>query len=385
MSGVGGMGTGGTSGVGGMGTGGTSGVGGMGTGGMSGTGGGGGSGGGTTGTVIAVASPTGDTAQWTPNTGWAAAGGLNLMVKYGALAPFGNGGLLVARRQSATPADDNELFWSIWVPGAGFTAAQKVGNFGFAKDGPAVAPHGVAALTTFLGTDNKHYYAQLENGAFGPFSPIPATMSTQAFGPSAAALAPQGAAGVYGVYAGDNGSLYYVFKSGPGASWSTSSAVSGSPVVNTITPATLVDAADDLLMFYVRQSDGKICLVKLTTPQNSFTTEEVLNANAITSMSPSVARTKTGDYIVAWHGYNGNGIYFLRGKEGAWGTPVTVETPATATSAPVALGGLSGADAEILYTSGGSLRHARVSGNAAMPATVPNINNATGVTATVVP
>lgn len=297
---------------------------------------------------------------------------------------MGGGALAVMR--SAVMAEENELYWSTWSKAMGFSAPQKVGTFGFAADGPSTAPAGIASVMTFLGTDNKHYFAQNDTGAmFGAFGPIPAGMvQIQAFGPSATTLASDGT-GVYAVYAGDNSQIYYSYKPSPGGAWGPSTQSVTSNVVNTIRPFAFVDAAMDLRIFYVRQSDNRVCMVKLVTPQNAWTAEEPI-ASATTSKPISATEVSPGgDIVVAYHGLINEGIYFVRGKDGAFATISTVEVPAGTSSSPVVTRGLSGADAEILYAAEGKLRHARVLGSVATPATVLNLMGVDTVSATMVP
>jgi len=387
MMGTGGMNAGGAGGMNAGGAGGSGGMGGAGGAGGMGAGGAGGMGGGSAaGTLLVLAGPDAGEAHFQPQTGWAT-GSINLQFSASALAPHDGGAIAVARRLSANGAENDELFWATWKAGAGFGAVQKVGNFGFAKDGPALAPAGVAAVMTFLGTDSKHYYAQLDAGAFGPFGAIPAGMvQDQAFGPSAATLAPNGAAGVYAVYAGDDGKIYYSSKSGPGGAWAASSGVPTSPVVNYIRPVASFDAiTKKLSILYVRGSDKRICLVELQTPQNSWSTEAPIDLTALTAVSPSIV-VHDGVYTIAWHGYVDNGIYLLRGQgPAAWGAPKTVEAPLTPTTEPIVLPGLPGADAEIVYATGGKLKHARLVADAVTVSEVPGVNNVNNLSATIVP
>lgn len=339
-----------------------------------------------TGTLVVAAGPNASAgeAHFDPVSGWAT-GPVSIDFSAVALAPkMGGGAVALLRRKSAVQAEDNELFWATWAAGVGFGAAQKVGDFGFAKDGPDVAQAGVASVMTFLGTDNKHYYAQLDNGAFSPFGQIPAGVGSQAFGPSASTLASDGVAGAYAVYAGDDAHLYYVYKSSPGGSWTTSSQAPTSLVSNALRPFALVDADQDLRIFYIRQSDNRICTVKLITPQNAWSAEETVGT-ASSSKSPSVAATAQGDFVVAYHGLLNEGMYFVRGKDGAWGAVTTIDVPATATTAPAAARGLAGADAEVMYATGGKLKHARIKANSATVADVTGPMNVTVVSAVVVP
>jgi hypothetical protein len=370
-----------TTGAGGMGgasTTSTTGAGGMGTGGAGGAA--------PTGTLLVLAGSDATEAHWSPGAGWAT-GSINLIFSGAAVTPYLGGALAIGRRVSGLPGENDQLMWSLWMPGSGFGPVSPVNGATFAKGVPALGSFGFAALALWLGTDNKHHYSQFENGLFSPTGFVPAGMvQNPAFGPSAAALSNTvGANAISAVYAGDDGKAYHVDKLGPGGSWAPSSQVVGSTVDNTVAPAAIIDAANDLLVFYVRQSDKRLCMNKLTTPQNTWGVEQVLHQDALSAQSPSVTLTSTGDILVAWHGFNDEGVYFLRGNDGAWGAPVTVATPLTPTTRPIALRGLAGADAEIVYATGGKLKHARVSGAMAVVSEAPVQTNVTSVAATVLP
>lgn len=346
----------------------------------------GGAGGSPTGTLVVMAGPTAAAASFEPATGWTNAP-LNFTFYSADIAPrMAGGALAVMRRSSGVAEENNELFWTTWTKAMGFSTPQKVGTFGFTQDVPATAPAGVASVMTFLGTDNKHYFAQNDSGnSFGMFGPVPAGMvQNQAFGPSASVLASDGV-GVYAVYAGDNAQLYYSYKPGPGGAWGPSTQAPTSTVVNTIRPFAFVDAAQDLRIVYARQSDNRICMVKLITPQNAWTAEETIATAATSKQVTAVELSPGGDIVIAYHALINEGIYFVRGKDGAFVSVSTVEVPLVGTSTPIVVRGLSGADAEIVYTAGGKLRHARVNGNGATTSDVPGVTTATTVTATMVP
>lgn len=327
-----------------------------------------------------MAGPSAGGAYYEPASGWVNAP-LSFTFSSAEIAPRLAGGALGVMRRS----DNNELFWTSWTKAAGFTMPQQVNTFGFGVDGPATAPVGIASVMTFLGTDNKHYFAQNDNGAmFGGFAPIPAGMvQIQAFGPSATSLASDGI-GVYAVYAGDNAQLYYSYKSSAGGAWGPSTQAATSMVVNTIRPFAFVDSAMDLRIFYVRQGDNRVCMVKLITPQNAWSAEETI-ATATSGKQLGAVETSNGDIVVTYHGLINEGIYFVRGKDGAFTNISTVEVPAGTSSTPVVVKGLSGADAEILYATGNKLRHARIMGNMATPVDVPGLTGVTHVAATLVP
>ncbi len=348
---------------------------------------GGGGGGGATGTLLVLAGGIPDSlataATWSAGA-WSTTS-VNLQFKDAALAPTEGGALAVMRRLSNNPPmGDDDLFLATWTSGGGFGAPATTGAA--AKDAPALAPHGVATMLAALDTQNKHVFAQYEAGQLGPFGAVPAGMpGSQAFGPSGPALAPFGAASVYISYSGDDEKLYMSLKSGPGGVWTPSQQVPVSLTVNAHTPALVVDGADDLHLFHVRKSDGRVCTASLITPQNAWNPEEAVHMDAITNRSPAAALLPNGDILVAWHGFDNNGIYFSRRQGGVWSAPVTVEEPAMPSSAPVVVMGLGGADAEILYTAGAKLRWARVSGTTATFGPDPGVSNVSSLAALVVP
>jgi cysteine-rich repeat protein len=301
-------------------------------------------------------------ARWLPGPGWTSSqAGTGVAEAVFAATP--TGALAVVRRDSPEPQDDNEMAFAPWSPGQPDELLNfaDVGVFGVGVDGPGLAVVADTATLAFLGTDFKHYSSLQTNGMWAAFAPIPAGMvQVQAFGPSAAALA-GGQSETYAVYAGDDGKIYYTLKSSPGGAWQASAQASPPSVVNTLTPAALVDPEGDLLIAYVRKADGKIGVAKLITPQNTWTTETVVAADAITGSELALLRTDGDAYYIAWKGFGANSIHAVRGTaHNMWGTPFTIDSPMTASSPPALARGLPGADAELVFTTGGKLRHARL-------------------------
>jgi hypothetical protein len=166
----------------------------------------------------------------------------------------------------------------------------------------------------FVGQDNKHYGSVWTAGLFAPTGPVPAGMvQVQAFGPSAATITTNGN-DAYAAYAGDDEHVYYVWKTGPGGSWAASSQVPSGLVKNALPPAIVLDGAGKVYFFFVRKVDAKVAFVTLTTPQMTWSAETLVDANALTQGAVTATRTSTGDVLVAWHGYNDEGLYFARGE-----------------------------------------------------------------------
>ena len=294
------------------------------------------------------------------------------------------GALAAIRRASAVPAEDDELWSSPWSPGddALFPSFTKVGAFGFASDGPSLAAVADTVTLAFLGTDNKHYSALRSGETWAPFAKLPAgQLDLQAFGPSAAVVIP-GQAETYAVYTGDDARIYYSSKPAPDAAWVASQAAPPAGVLGS--PVGLVDPQADLLVAYVRKTDGKLALIKLLTPQNAWTKETLVHPEAITGSAISLTRLADGRHALAWRGFDNDGIYLaLAADFDAWDAPQTVELPPSVTTPPLLIPGATGADLEILYTAGGKLRHARLQGDTlAPPVDVPGVSGAATLAAT---
>jgi hypothetical protein len=281
----------------------------------------------------------------------------------GAAAHLQDGDVVaVARQASADPLQDDLLLGAVWSGGAsaGFSG---IGAAFSTKGNPGLGGFVDAAQLVFLGQDNKHYGSVWTAGLFAPTGPVPAGMvQVQAFGPSAATITTNGN-DAYAAYAGDDEHVYYVWKTGPGGSWAASSQVPSGLVKNALPPAIVLDGAGKVYFFFVRKVDAKVAFVTLTTPQMTWSAETLVDANALTQGAVTATRTSTGDVLVAWHGYNDEGLYFARGDEAGFSVPAAIELPAGASTLPVAVSGVAGADAEVLYGVGGNTaRHARLTG-----------------------
>jgi cysteine-rich repeat protein len=323
-------------------------------------------------------------ATYVPGPGWTHAVA-DIGIRDAALERTPDGAVAVARRASAVAAEDDELMTARWTLAepellAGFAA---VGDFGFAADAPALAGVDGGVTLAFLGTDFKHYSALAGGGAWGPFTAVPAGDGvTQAFGPGGASAA-AGAAGVFVVYGGDDGKVYYAEKSAPEAAWMPSLQAPPPSVVPEVRPAALVDPAGDLVIAYVRAQDGVIGVTRRKAGSNTWTLEAIVDPQAITGSAIALQRGDAGGYVLAWRGFDTEGIYCAVGTaHDAWDPPLVVEVPDAPTGPPVLTAGLVGADAELLFVAGGELHWARVAGGAVLEvAVVPEVDGATSVAA----
>jgi len=335
--------------------------------------------------LIGVGTQPGLAAMFTPDIGWTTEPA-PIGIAEAELETTPEGALAVIRRASAQPDQQDELFYARWQANdpALFGMYNKVGAFGFAKDGPSLAAVADTVTLAFLGTDNKHYTGLYTENGWAAFTKLPAGMvQIQAFGPSAAVVVP-GMVETYAAYTGDDARIYYSAKSSPGSAWQASSATPPPGVLGP--PLGVVDDEGDLILAYVRKNDGEIALIKLLTPQNAWAKEALVHADAITASEIAFIRLGLGSYALAWRGFDNDGIYLSTGTAyDAWTAPITIEMPAVATTTPALVHGVLGADLEILYGAGGKLRHARLAdGEGIPPIDVPGIAGATSVTATIV-
>lgn len=334
--------------------------------------------------LIGVGTDPAISATFTPDIGWTSKPA-PMGVARADLEATPGGAMAVLRRASAKPDEQNELYHARWSDKdpALFGMFNKVGAFGFAKDGPAIASVADTVTLAFLGTDNKHYTALHSNDAWAVFTPLPAGMvNMQAFGPSAAGLAAGLMSDTYAFYTGDDARIYYSSKASPGGAWAASQATPPASVLGT--PVGVVDDQADLILAYVRKTDGKLALIKLITPMNAWSKEVVVHPDAITGSAIAFVRADAGGYALAWRGFDNDGIYLATAETfDVWAAPMTVEVPKTTTSAPTLVPGVLGAEVEVLYTAGGKLRHARVAdGKLVAPVDVPGVAGATNVAAT---
>ncbi len=335
--------------------------------------------------VVGLGTAPGTAATFTPGIGWKLSP-FQIGVAAADLVATPEGAMAVVRRTSAKAEEIDELYYARWQtedPGL-FATASEVGAFGFAQGAVSLAAVADTVNLSFLGTDYKHYTALYNLVLWAPFGKLPAGMiQNQAFGPSPATLAANSPE-TYAVYAGDDAQLYYSHKAAPGAVWEASSGTPALDVLLAVSPVAIVDDQADLVIAYVRK-DGQLALIKLLTPMNAWTNEVLVHPQALTGSAIALQRLDAGGYVLAWRGFDTQGIYLARSGGDAfdkWDAPVTVEVPKLTSTPPELVPGV-GAELEILFTTGAKLRHARLSGGQIVaPVDVPGIVAATTVAAT---
>lgn len=321
-------------------------------------------------------------ATHTPGPGWTVTDA-TYDISAAELEPTPDGAMAVLRRAGADPNAKDELWFARWLaPDPDLLkTANKVGDFGFTLDAPSLAATGDAVTLAFLGTDNKHYTAQYTNSAWSAFTPLPASMlQIQAFGPSAATLAP-GEPALHAVYAGDDDKVYVARRPTPSDPWDASVLAPPPAVIDTIRPAAIVLPNGDLVIAYVRNSDGRIGVTQRSLADNTWSLETQPDPTALAS-ALTLVHTDAGALVLAWRDADDPGIHYATGAaHDAWDPPVTVEVPASS-SAPVLTPGALGADAELFYMAAGALHHARIlAEDNTPPEPVAAIDDATAVAA----
>jgi cysteine-rich repeat protein len=331
--------------------------------------------------LVGQASDPGVALSFDPELGWTADPAPMALLS-AEIEATPTGALAVLRRSSALKSEHEALHSAAWSPGdpAPFASFTAVGT-SFTADRPSLAAVAETVTLGYLGLDNKHFSAlHTDNGWAAPVKIPAGQLDIQAFGPSGPLVVP-GTVETYAVYTGDDARIYYSMKSSPGGAWSASTATPPASVLGR--PVGVVDPASDLVLAYVRKSDGKLAVIKLLTPQNAWTKEVVVHPQAITGGDISLARLDDGRYALAWRGFDTQGIYLsLADDFDAWAAPQTVEVPPATTTPPLLVPGATGADLEILYTAGGKLRHVRMLGTQlGDPTDVPGVTKAATVAA----
>jgi cysteine-rich repeat protein len=299
--------------------------------------------------------------RWTPGGGWSQSQ-IGAGLAEGALAATASGALAVLRRESPFPPDKNTMIFGAWSPGTpdSWSNFGPVGVFGVGVDGPGLATLSATAEMCFLGTDSRHYSAHRAGEAWGAFVGIPSVdLQVQASGGSAAALA-SGVSETYAVYVREDGRLMVSVKPTPGAVWEASTEAPATGLVTWLTPAASVEAKGDLVIVYVRAADATIRVMKKFSLDNAWS-DEVTVANALTTSEVALLHADSGGYYLAWKGFDNQGVYAAYAPSfDAWQEPFAVEVPQTLTQPPALARGLWGAEAELLFVTGGTLRHARL-------------------------
>ena len=360
--------------------GGTAGAGG-GTAGGAGTGGSGTGGSGTSGSGGASTTPT--TLVAVASQGATAALGATFTVAGGwktstlAMATIGkpsvgsfNGGALVVARLSGGGL--NQLQWS-----GNFGSFTPIATAPTANDGPSLATSGASAVIAFLDNTGKHKAAFWGGSGFS----APAQLGgdgTPAFGVSTSTVARSGPS-TWAAYSGADEGLYVTHHDG--ASWTISSGVMGAGTKADMSPFTVLANDGHPIVLFVRNSDSAVCVTE--NPGPGWTAPKAIST-AFTSKPIAAAVTTNGALVIAWHGFNDEGIYAAeRTPAGIWSAVLTLDKTAGLASGPTVTPGVDTDDAEVLYARAGELRHVRIASAAAFPPVTVSATGALDVGAAV--
>jgi hypothetical protein len=254
----------------------------------------------------------------------------------------------------------NEVAYTTWAPGS-FQAFTSIANLVTTQAAPSIVASGTRADVTFLGDNNKHYYAA-HVATWSPTAEAVGGVAAQSFGPSAAGITAIGSDTIV-AYAGNNGDLFDQTRTG--GVWLAATAHNLGNVV-TLTPAIIAPTTGPALMVvFVRSSDSKI--VFTTRTGNVWTAPTPVDVNSFTADPVALAALPGGEAILAFRGLN-QGIYFTRyNPVGAplWSPPQPVAVPnVTSPSRPALAPGVGGVDAELAFVNGvdGMAYHARLTG-----------------------
>ncbi|MDW8251984.1 MAG: hypothetical protein RMJ98_22025, partial [Myxococcales bacterium] len=217
-------------------------------------------------------------------------------------------------------SENAEQLWSSSWSGGSWGSFAKVGPGYGAQDGPSYSVSSQTSWATYR-RGGKHFALTFKGGNFGTEEPL-GTDNPQAFGNSHATVLVHGAT-AWGVYAGANQGLYVLFHNG--SSWTASAPLFGAGTKNYITPAMIHDDKNQLTVFFVRNTDSKIC--SIVRDGNGWTQPVVVLNDAITDSSPVAVQAPSGMYLV-WRGFIGDdGVYFsFRPGGGSWQAPKVIDS-----------------------------------------------------------
>ena len=262
-------------------------------------------------------------------------------------------------------SNNGELRFTTWNAGTwGLFATVASGVT--TRAAPAIAISGMVADVAFQGADFKHYFASYD-GTWSPTAePIGAN---QSFGPSPPTIATIGADPTI-AFAGNDHDLYDHTRTA--GTWQAAVGHGlGSTLALTPSIAALA-SGPDLMIAFVRTTDARI--VYTTRTANVWTAPAPIDTNALSNDPVSLAPLPDGGAVLGFRGQNGK-VYWSRYTPGAappWSPPAGLTAASFDTSStPAVAQGISGADAEMVFISGGAAMHARlIGGSWTTPATI---------------
>jgi hypothetical protein len=254
-----------------------------------------------------------------------------------------------------------------WTAYTGSWAAPASIGAALGQGVPALAAIGTTGHVVYWGSDSKFYHGTYSGSAWDAASdPVGGSGASQGFGPSAPAAAASGTTLVE-TQSGSNGVVYDDAWTG---TWAASTALTGSSVVTTLSPAmaTMNGGTADLMQVYVQSSDaGSYYLEYSTRTSGAWSAPANVYAQgsnvAYAGTTPALAGLPNGGAILAWMGGTPAYPYVSTYTPGGgWSAPVAVSSD-TLVSPPAVATGVCGATAVMAYVkTGGAIEVVTTSG-----------------------
>jgi hypothetical protein len=280
-----------------------------------------------------------------------------------ALIPFGTGYL--ASFVGTGAVNDMPLKWAAYT--SSWTAPATIGA-ALGQGTPALAATGTTAHVVYWGSDGNFYHGTYAGSAWDAASdPVGGSGASQSFGPSAPAAAATGTT-LLAAQSGSNGVVYDQAWMG---SWQAASALAGSSVVSSLSPAVaaLNGGTAELMQVFVHAGDaGSYYLQYSTRTAGTWSTPANVYAQGTTiayaGTTPALAALPNGGAILAWQGSSPAYPYVSMYTAGEWTAPVAASA-GTLLSPPSVAPGVCGADATLAYVkTGGDVEVVTTSGGA---------------------
>jgi hypothetical protein len=278
------------------------------------------------------------------------------------LIPLGSGYL--GSFVGAGAVNDMPLKWTAYT--SSWTAPAAIGA-ALAQGTPALAAIGTTGHVVYWGSDSKFYHGTYSGSAWDAASdPVEASGGAQSFGPSAPAAAATGTT-LVAVQSGSNNVVYDQTWTG---SWQAASALGGSSVVSSLSPAitAMNGGTAPLMQVFVHAGDaGSYYLQYATSTAGTWSTPANVYAQGTTiayaGTTPALAALPNGGAILAWQGSSPAYPYVSTyAAASGWTAPVAVSGD-TLLSPPAVSPGVCGADAVLAYvTTAGEVEVVTTSG-----------------------
>lgn len=272
-------------------------------------------------------------------------------------------GLFVLRAASAP----HRLRFTTWSADGGFEAWSDISATATTRDRPVL----VGASLAYQGSDFKHYYALFGASWMPTGEPIGPSQPLQSFGPAAGHGTTLGGDFVF-AFPGDDGGVYVQSRSG--GTWAAATGIPGAQT--DVTPAIVaLTSGPELLAVWVNDEPGQFDDQKVffaTRSGGVWSTPAKIDDGVFAVEAPTLAALAGGQAVLAFRGTDDK-PYALRFDGTSWSAVGPVGSPnnPTIASPPVLAPGAPGADAELVYVSGGAAIHVRLTaGGWSSPVTI---------------